>query len=88
MSKYLIVIEKAKNNYSAYSPDVLGCIATGDTIEETIKEMKSALEFHFEDLEVIPEPKSLRWHIETEVFEFDTPNSFITTVEMDLEKAA
>ncbi len=36
MEKYLVVIEKAKSNYSAFSPDVWGCVSTGATVEETL----------------------------------------------------
>ena len=36
MEKYLIVVEKGDTGYSAYSPDVLGCIATGKTLEKTL----------------------------------------------------
>jgi predicted RNase H-like HicB family nuclease len=63
MYKYLIIIEKANGNYSAYSPDLPGCIAVGDTIEETKEKMKSAIEFHIEGLKAeglpIPEPKTI-----------------------------
>ncbi len=66
-NKYLIVIEKGKNNYSVYSPDVSGCIATGKTVEETISNMKEALEFHIEgmleDGENFPMPKTLNYYI-------------------------
>jgi predicted RNase H-like HicB family nuclease len=48
--RYLIVIEKTKTGYSAYSPDLEGCIATGATIEEVEKKMKEAIEFHLEGL--------------------------------------
>ena len=48
--KYLIVIEKTKTGYSAYSPDLEGCIATGATLEEVEKRMKEAIEFHLEGL--------------------------------------
>lgn len=47
---YLIVIEKTSTGYSAYSPDVPGCVATGSTREEIEKEMKEALEFHLQGL--------------------------------------
>jgi predicted RNase H-like HicB family nuclease len=50
MSKYTIVIEKAEGNYSAYCPDLPGCIATGRTEEETIQMMKEAIVFHIEGL--------------------------------------
>ena len=63
--KYAIVIEKAENNYSAYVPDLPGCIATGGTIEEVEREIREAIEFHFdgmrEDGEPIPPPTS---HVE------------------------
>lgn len=49
MKKYAIVISKVPNsNYCAYAPDVDGCIATGDSIEEVTRLMKEGLEFHFE----------------------------------------
>jgi len=44
------VIEKGVRNYSAFSPDVPGCIATGQTLDETIDSMRSALEFHIEGM--------------------------------------
>ncbi|MCL5990671.1 MAG: type II toxin-antitoxin system HicB family antitoxin [Bacteroidetes bacterium] len=50
MNKYLIIIEKTKTGYSAYSPDVPGCIATGNTKKSTEENMKEALEFHIEGL--------------------------------------
>jgi predicted RNase H-like HicB family nuclease len=58
--RYAIVIEKSTNNYSAYVPDLPGCIATGTTIAETEKEIREAIEFHLdglrEDGEPLPEP--------------------------------
>jgi len=55
------VIEKANGNYSAYSPDLLGCIATGKTIEEVKKNMEEAVNLHIEGLVedklLIPEPE-------------------------------
>ena len=46
--KYLVVIEKMGNNYGAYSPDVDGCVATGNTVSSCLKNMKEALSFHLE----------------------------------------
>ena len=46
MYRFLIVIEKADGNYSAYSPDLPGCVATGATREETEQNMYQAIEFH------------------------------------------
>ncbi len=60
--KYLIIIEKANNNYSAYLPDVPGCIATGKTIDKTKKNITEALAIHLQGLSEegisSPEPKA------------------------------
>ena len=46
MQKYLVIFKKANSNYSAYSPDLPGCIATGDTEESAGKNIKEAIKFH------------------------------------------
>ena len=60
--RYAIVIEKAENNYAAYVPDLPGCVATGQSIEETEKEIREAIDLHLrgmrEDGLPIPEPSS------------------------------
>ena len=60
--KYAIVIEKAKGNFSAYVPDLPGCIATGDSIEEVEQQIREALQFHIEgvreDGAEVPVPSS------------------------------
>ena len=60
--RYAIVIEKAENNYSAYVPDLPGCVATGATVEEVEGQIREAIEFHLEGLRedgvVIPQPAS------------------------------
>jgi len=48
--RYAIVIEKAENNFSAYVPDLPGCVATGATIEEAEAEIREAIEFHIDGL--------------------------------------
>lgn len=60
MHRFLIVIEKAKKNFSAYSPDLPGCIATGDTMEEVEENMYEAVKMHVQGLEEehLPIPKS------------------------------
>ena len=50
MSKYLVIIEEAGENFSAYSPDVPGCVATGDTRDETVDLMKEAMTAHLKGL--------------------------------------
>ena len=58
--RYAIVIEKAEGNYSAYVPDLPGCIATGATIEEVETEIREAIVFHVEGLreDGLPVPPS------------------------------
>lgn len=67
MYRYLIVVEKAEGNYSAYSPDVPGCVATGDTQERAEHNMHQALEMHvhglMEDGECIPEPSAIAEYV-------------------------
>ena len=48
--KYLVVVEKTGTGYSAYSPDLEGCVATGSTKEEVEKNMREAIAFHIEGL--------------------------------------
>ena len=60
MHRFLIIIEKAENNYSAYSPDLPGCIATGATREEAEEMMHEAIELHVRGLveDGMPVPRS------------------------------
>lgn len=68
MSRYLIIIEDTSTGYSAYSPDLPGCVATGRTREEVEREMHDAIEFHIDGLrlagELVPEPRSLASYCE------------------------
>jgi predicted RNase H-like HicB family nuclease len=58
---YLVVVEKAGDNYSAYLPDVPGCVATGDNPEETLELLAGALKLHLQGLneDGLPLPKPL-----------------------------
>jgi predicted RNase H-like HicB family nuclease len=62
MNEYLVVIERSKDNFSAYSPDLPGCIAAGSTKEETLDLMRQAISLHLgglkEDGLPIPTPSS------------------------------
>jgi predicted RNase H-like HicB family nuclease len=62
MKKFLIVIEKTSTGYSAYSPDVPGCIATARTKKSVQNRIRAAIHFHLEGLrkegEKLPEPSS------------------------------
>jgi len=66
--KYPVIIEKAQSNFSAYSPDLPGCVATGSTAEETLIRMKEAIRFHIDGLKkdgfAIPEPSTEVEYIE------------------------
>jgi len=68
MRRFLIVVEKAERNFSAYSPDLPGCVATGATLEETRHRMRSAIEMHIqglrEDRLPIPEPSASAEYVE------------------------
>jgi predicted RNase H-like HicB family nuclease len=66
--RYAIVIEKAESNYSAYVPDLPGCVATGTTIDDVTREIREAIEFHLEGLKAdgisIPLPSTLSEYVE------------------------
>ena len=69
MSRYLIMIEATATGFSAYSPDLPGCAATGRDRAEVEREMRDAIEFHIEGLrlagEPVPEPRSQAAYCET-----------------------
>lgn len=88
--KYLVVIEKGEGNFSAYSPDVPGCVATGRSVEATLNEMRDALSFHIDGMlenhETIPTPRSLTSHLnDTEEISVD---NILTTVEIEMPELA
>jgi predicted RNase H-like HicB family nuclease len=66
--RYAIVVEKCGGNYSAYAPDLPGCVATGATVVETEQEMREAIAFHIqglvEDGLVIPDSSSIVEYLE------------------------
>ena len=66
--RYAIVIERAEGNYSAYVPDLPGCIATGATVEAVETEIRDAIRFHIEGMEAdglpIPPPTAIAEYVE------------------------
>ncbi len=68
MKKYLVVVEKTATGYSAYSPDLPGCVSTGTTRDEVQRNMEEAIEFHLDGLRQsvypIPEPQSYSHYVE------------------------
>ena len=68
--RYAVVIEKGAKNFSAYVPDLPGCVSVGDTLEKVKAEIREAIEFHLEgmreDGSPIPTPSSLAEYVEAE----------------------
>jgi len=66
--RYAVVIEKADRNYSAYVPDLPGCVATGATVETVEAEIRAAIRLHVEGLEAggleVPKPTSIAEYVE------------------------
>ncbi|MBW4417813.1 MAG: type II toxin-antitoxin system HicB family antitoxin [Myxacorys californica WJT36-NPBG1] len=66
--QYLIIIEKTETGYSAYSPDLLGCVSTGATREEVEQNMHEAMAFHLDGLKLegleIPQPTTSSAYVE------------------------
>ena len=66
--RYAVVIEKANNNFSAYVPDLPGCIATADTVAEVEVEISEAIRLHIEGLLedglTVPEPAAIAEYVE------------------------
>jgi predicted RNase H-like HicB family nuclease len=68
MKRFLIVIEETSTGYSAYSPDLPGCVSTGGTREEVEQNMREAVDFHLEGMRLegmeLPEPHAYSAYVE------------------------
>ena len=68
MKKYLIIVEKTNTGYSAYSPDLPGCVSTGQTRDEVEANMRDAIQFHIDGLKQegyeIPEPSTYSSYVD------------------------
>lgn len=68
--RYLVVVEPTETGFSAYSPDLPGCVSTGRTRQEVEQNMQEAIEFHLDGLQrsglEIPEPKTFSTYVETQ----------------------
>jgi predicted RNase H-like HicB family nuclease len=66
--KYLVIIEETKNGFSAFSPDLQGCVTAGCSREEVEKNMKEAIAFHLEGMDSegleVPQPHSFSTYLE------------------------
>ncbi len=71
MERFLIIVEKANGNYSAYCPDLPGCVATGKTREEVLKRMEQAIKLHLEGMKEdnipVPQVRSFAEYISLEL---------------------
>ena len=69
--RFLIIIEQGEHNYSAYVPDLPGCVSTGRTVEDVKRNIQEAIELHLqgmiEDGNPIPPPTTLSDYVETKV---------------------
>ena len=69
--QYLIIIEKTETGFSAYSPDLDGCVATGPTKDEVEQNMREAIEFHIEGMRhegyPVPPPSSYSTYVDVPV---------------------
>ncbi len=73
MARILVIIEKGETSYGAYSPDVPGCVAVGDTREEVEQLMREALQEHFELMREEHLPLHLEPHTEAEYMDIPVP---------------
>jgi predicted RNase H-like HicB family nuclease len=68
MKKYLIVVEQTGTGYSAYSPDLPGCVSTGSSREDVERNMREAIAFHLDGLreqgQPVPEPQAYPAYVE------------------------
>ena len=68
MSRYAVIIEKGPTSYGAYVPDLPGCVAVGESVDEVTDLIREAIEFHIEGLrdagEPVPEPTSQLTYVE------------------------
>lgn len=64
IDRYLVVLEKSSTGFSAYCPDVPGCIATGENLEETTVQMKVALGLHLADIDPLPQPRGIESYLQ------------------------
>jgi predicted RNase H-like HicB family nuclease len=68
MKKYLVIVEQTNTGFSAYSPDLPGCVSTGRTREDVEQNMREAIAFHLdglrEDGQALPEPNTYSTYVE------------------------
>src|SRR5438876_12341721 len=91
METYLVVIGRTSTGFSAHCPDVLGCAAVGETVEEVVANMKKALELHFEgmveDGDPLPKPGGVDSYRDV-MEDLDLDQYFLAHVQIDTRRFA
>ncbi len=85
--RYMVVIEQGEDrgNYSAYAPDVPGCVTVGDTIEETLSNMQEALGLYFEVSQEDGDPSPYPYSVHAQFVEVDVPGVVAPTMPVQSE---
>lgn len=83
MEAYTVIIERSATGYGAYTPDVPGCVAAGNTVEEVLVLLREALVFHLEDLlsggQPLPPAQGIEFYLQSEP-DRPGPTDFITFI--------
>lgn len=74
---FAVIVEKGERNFSAYSPDLPGCVTTGDTVQETLANMREAISFHLQGMAEDEKPLPISSIIATQLLTFDVPERSI-----------
>ena len=81
--KYVIILEPGPNNWGAFSPNVPGCVATGQTPQETLTEFLEALDFHLESLRLDGDPIPADYDGDAEGIDYDSDYVYFRTAPVD-----
>ena len=74
---FAVIVEKGEHNFSAYAPELPGCVTTGSTIEETLANMREAISFHLQGIAEDQRPLPTSSIIATQLLSFDVPEHCI-----------
>jgi predicted RNase H-like HicB family nuclease len=74
---YAVIVEKGKHNFSAYAPDLPGCVRTGNSVEETLANMREAISFHLQGTADDQRPLPASSIIATQLLSFSVPENHI-----------
>jgi predicted RNase H-like HicB family nuclease len=74
---FAVIVEKGKHNFSAYAPELPGCVTTGNTVEETLANMREAISFHLRGMAEDQRPLPTSSIVSTQLLSFDVPEQSI-----------